>query len=145
LFSRNWQNLRAKRLQQCDLSEGRGEGYPAFREDQLTTIPICTHIKADGICCCSPALRGHSRCYFHRKLFYRDKPRRQPTLPPRTSSGVLYTFQRLEAYTADEALTRQGMIEVLKQAERAMRRHIQNIKRDVQRPDGVRKHYEQNA
>jgi hypothetical protein len=54
------------------------------------------------------------------------------------SSGVLYTFKRLDVYTIDEVLTRQGMIEVLKQAQRAMRRHLQNTKRNLERHDVIR-------
>ena len=96
----------------------------------MTTIPICTHIKANGMRCGSPALRNHSRCYFHLKQHYRDKPRRLPKLPPRTSSGVLYTFKRLEIETTDEVLTREQLRQVYQQAARAIRRHLENMKRD---------------
>jgi hypothetical protein len=38
-------------------------------------IPLCNHIKPDGIRCGSPALRGQRRCYFHnRKNVVRRKP-----------------------------------------------------------------------
>jgi len=95
--------------------------------------PICTHIKSDGIRCGSPAMRGHSRCYFHLKQFYREKPRRQPIRPPRMSSGVLYTFQMLERYTTDEVPSNGQLLQVYKQAQRAMRRHLERPKRPLLR------------
>ncbi len=92
---------------------------------------ICTHIKSDGIRCGSPAMRGHSRCYFHLKQHYRDKPRRQPTRPPRMSSGVAYAFQMLERHTTDEVLSTQQLVQVYKQAAKAMRRHIDRLTRET--------------
>ncbi len=92
-------------------------------------ISICTHIKSDGIRCGSPAMRGHSRCYFHLKQHYRDKPRRQPTRTPRMSSGVLYTFQMLERHSTDEILSTQQLIQLYKQAQKAMRRHLERMRR----------------
>jgi hypothetical protein len=38
-------------------------------------IPLCTHIKTDGVRCGSPALRGKRFCYFHNR---RPLPRRKP-------------------------------------------------------------------
>jgi len=35
---------------------------------ELSTYPLCAHIKTNGRRCQSPALRGHPLCYFHRKL-----------------------------------------------------------------------------
>jgi len=31
-------------------------------------IPVCTHIKVNGVPCGSPALRGEAFCYFHQRL-----------------------------------------------------------------------------
>ncbi|HYL13004.1 MAG TPA: hypothetical protein VEV41_08205 [Terriglobales bacterium] len=33
----------------------------------MVSFPICEHIKNDGIRCGSPALRGRSFCYFHKR------------------------------------------------------------------------------
>jgi hypothetical protein len=37
------------------------------------TIPICRHLKANGIRCQSPALSGETFCYFHARL-HKDHP-----------------------------------------------------------------------
>jgi hypothetical protein len=43
---------------------------------------------------------------------------------------VLYTFKRLEIETTDEVLTREQLRQVYQQAARAIRRHLEKIKRD---------------
>ncbi len=35
----------------------------------MKNIPLCTHIKDDGIRCGSPARRGHDLCYFHDRAY----------------------------------------------------------------------------
>lgn len=95
-------------------------------------IKICTHIKFDGVRCGSPAMRGNSRCYFHLKQHYREKPRRQSKRPPRMASGVVYVFQALERHTTDEVLSTEQLAQVYKQAQRAMRRHLERLKRRLQ-------------
>ena len=40
---------------------------------QAITIPLCRHIKTNGIRCQSAALSGESFCYFHERL-HRDHP-----------------------------------------------------------------------
>ena len=58
--------------------------------------PRCSHIKADGLRCHSPALRGKRLCYFHGRLHY-PRPRRT-VLPPvedaNSVQAVLLSVQR---------------------------------------------------
>ena len=58
--------------------------------------PRCQHIKADGLRCHSPALRGKRLCYFHGRIHY---PRsRRTLLPPledaNSVQAVLLSVQR---------------------------------------------------
>jgi len=39
-------------------------------------LRLCEHLKADGHRCGSPAMRGHSRCYFHLRPRSAARPRR---------------------------------------------------------------------
>ena len=41
----------------------------------MAQIKLCEHIKDDGIRCGSPALRGHTLCYFHDRAFRRHSIR----------------------------------------------------------------------
>jgi hypothetical protein len=56
----------ANRQQVMDLAEKYQKNY---RGDMSIPNPkSCTHIKVDGVCCKSPALRGEQFCYFHQRM-----------------------------------------------------------------------------
>ncbi|HLH09096.1 MAG TPA: hypothetical protein VKW78_17800 [Terriglobales bacterium] len=97
----------------------------------MAIIPICIHIKSDGVRCGSPALRGHSRCYFHLRQFYRDKPRRQPALPPPPSPSVRHRARNLELETADDVLTPQQLYQVLQKGQRLLLQFMEESKREL--------------
>jgi hypothetical protein len=44
------------------------------------------------------------------------------------SSGVLYTFKTLDRHTTDELLSTQQLVQVYKQAAKAMRRHLERVR-----------------
>jgi hypothetical protein len=49
--------------------------------------PLCNHIKANGVICGSPALRGRDYCYFHH--LWRTRPARQSLRPWNPRIGKL--------------------------------------------------------
>jgi len=55
----------------------------------IAIVPICEHIKNDGIRCGTPALRGRHFCYYHDRV-HRLHPiaarHSTPVLPPLTSA-----------------------------------------------------------
>ena len=66
-------------------------------------IPQCVRIKADGVRCGSPALRGKPLCYFHSRA-PRPKPKRVvPQVPdPGNAMAVLnWTLRGLMSRTLD--------------------------------------------
>lgn len=52
---------------------------------QNFTIPICRHLKTNGIRCQSPALNGETFCYFHLRL-HKDHP------APMTAQQIIDTW-----------------------------------------------------
>ena len=53
-------------------------------------VPLCQHIKSDGIRCASPAMRGHNLCYFHSRTVRpaRRRLRRNALIDLRRSTGI---------------------------------------------------------
>ena len=52
-------------------------------------IPTCQHIKADGVACGSPALRGQPFCYFHNE--WRTRSPRRPVPRPKHPPAICVT------------------------------------------------------
>ncbi len=40
-------------------------GYHWFAKGEAMQIPLCRHIKSNGLICRSPALRGKAMCFYH--------------------------------------------------------------------------------
>ena len=47
----------------------------------MSSMRQCQHVKPSGIFCGSPALRGHSYCYYHHEQGARERRRRRYTSP----------------------------------------------------------------
>ena len=49
----------------------------------MTNVPLCTHIKDDGVRCGSPARRNHTLCFFH------DRAYRRHSIPPSAACKLI--------------------------------------------------------
>src|SRR5216684_1608064 len=61
-------------------------------------IPQCRHIKQNGVCCGSPALRGHDFCYYHQNR--REERRRQFAAKPYALGRAAFDLPTLEDINA---------------------------------------------
>ena len=61
-------------------------------------IPQCCHIKQNGVCCGSPALRGHDFCYYHQNR--REQRRRQFAEKPYALGRAAFDLPTLEDINA---------------------------------------------
>ncbi len=77
-------------------------------------IPLCCHLKQDGMSCGSPALRGKKLCYFHQRdhqrLKYTERILRcndplRPTAPlPKTLPEMQFRLYDVMTALADDSL-----------------------------------------
>ncbi|MBI2679006.1 MAG: hypothetical protein HYX28_09515 [Candidatus Koribacter versatilis] len=65
--------------------------------------PRCCHIKANGLHCGSPALRGNVLCYFHDRWL--NSPAGDDVLPPlEDGNGVQFSLMYVVSHLRKEAL-----------------------------------------
>ncbi len=70
----------------------------------MSKVPLCTHIKTNGLRCKSPALRGRELCFFHYRFRERQRQLEEHMPPLEDANAIQFAIMQVIRAVLDDRI-----------------------------------------